>query len=154
MRLPIAFFLLVLPILEIATFVVIGSEIGVIATIALVIATTIAGAALLRIQGLGTLARIRAQLDSGQVPDRELVHGVMILLAGLLLITPGFITDVLGMLLFVPAIRELAWRFQRERITVIVRGQTFSGYHRPHDEPRVIELDSSEFSRRERPPGD
>lgn len=102
------FLIFLVPILEIATFVVVGSHIGVLATLLLVMATSVAGAALLRIQGLGTLARIRAQVDRGALPDRELAHGAMIFVAGLLLLMPGFLTDVVGLLLFIPPVRDAA----------------------------------------------
>lgn len=142
------FLFLVVPILEIATFVVVGSQIGVLTTIGLVIVTALTGATLLRVQGFATLNRIREQVDRGQVPDRELVHGLMILLAGLLLMTPGFITDTLGLLLFIPAVRDLAWQMLRQRIMVVARSQSFGGFARRYDDRRTIDLDSDEFSRR------
>jgi UPF0716 protein FxsA len=147
------FLFLVVPVLEIATFIAVGSEIGVLPTILLVIATAITGVSLMRIQGLGTLNRIRVALDQGKVPDRELVHGLMILLAGVLLLMPGFLTDILGILLFVPPIRDLAWRFLRSRVGVVVSSGGFSGFggfaRRP-DDGRTIELDEDEFSRTDR----
>jgi UPF0716 protein FxsA len=116
------FFLLVVPLAEIATFVMVGSKIGVLTTIALVLATAVTGVTLLRIQGLGALGRIRTQMDRGEMPSRDLVHGLMIMVAGLLLLTPGFITDTLGLLLFVPAILDRAWRFLRRRPSVALPG--------------------------------
>ncbi|MBK8456189.1 MAG: membrane protein FxsA [Phyllobacteriaceae bacterium] len=113
------FLFLVVPVSEIAVFVLIGSQIGVLATIALVILTAIAGSTLLRLQGFGALARVQAALAEGRMPGKELVHGVMILLAGFLLLTPGFITDTLGLLLFIPAVREAAFAFLRKRIEVV-----------------------------------
>lgn len=145
------FVLLLVPLAEIATFVVVGSKIGVLATIALVLATAITGATLLRIQGLGTLGRIQAQMDRGQMPSRDLVHGVMIMAAGLLLLTPGFITDTLGFLLFVPAIRDRAWSFVRDRVLVTVRTQGYGAGGRQEDR-RTIDLDDDDFSRVD-PPG-
>jgi UPF0716 protein FxsA len=147
------FLFLVMPILEIATFIVVGSEIGVLPTILLVIATAVTGASLMRIQGLGALNRIRIALDSGEAPDRELVHGLMILLAGVLLLIPGFLTDILGILLFVPPIRDLAWRFLRGRIGVVVSSGSFGGFSRRADDGRTIELDQDEFSRTDRGDG-
>lgn len=144
------FVLLVVPLSEIATFVVVGGKIGVLATIALVLVTAVTGATLLRIQGLGTLARIRAQMDRGEMPGRDLVHGLMIMVAGLLLLTPGFITDTLGFLLFVPAIRDRAWHFLRERVLVSVQAQSFGGTAR-REERRTIDLDDDDFSRTDRP---
>ncbi len=141
------FLIFLVPVLEIATFVVVGSHIGVLATLLLVMATSVAGAALLRIQGLGTLARIRAQVDRGALPDRELAHGAMILVAGLLLLMPGFLTDVVGLLLFIPPVRDAAWRLLRSRIVVVARGPWAGGFGGPRPDDRTIDLDSDEFSR-------
>lgn len=137
--------LLALPLAEIAVFVLVGSHIGVLATIALVIATTIAGSVLLRIQGFGAMARIRASIDAGATPGRELVHGLMIMIAGVLLLLPGFITDALGFLLFLPPVRDIAWRFLRDRI-VIVGGMGSSGPG-GHRRSGTIDLDDDDFTR-------
>lgn len=114
----VPFILLAIPILEIAVFVVVGSKIGVLATLGLVFATAVLGSILLRIQGFGLVGRIRREVDAGRVPGRELVHGVMMVAAAILLITPGFITDAIGFLLFIPPFRDLGWRFLRRRILV------------------------------------
>lgn len=113
------FLFLVVPLSEIAVFVLVGSRIGVLPTIGLVVLTAVVGSALLRHQGLGTLARVQEALREGRAPGRDLVHGVMILLAGFLLLTPGFITDTLGLLLFVPAIRERVFAFLRARVAFV-----------------------------------
>lgn len=134
-----------LPLAEIAAFVAVGSRIGVLATIGLVLATSALGLVLLRAQGLGTLRRIRAVAEAGDVPDRELVHGLMILLAGLLLIPPGFLTDIAGLLLFVPFLRELGWRLVRGHILVVA---PVGRPARAGGPGRVVDLDESEYSRR------
>ena len=137
-------FLLALPLIEIAGFVVVGSEIGVLATVALVIATTVLGSILLRIQGFGIMTRIRQTMENGGQPGRDLVHGFMVMLAGVLLFLPGFFTDIVGLVLFIPPIRDLAWEFLARRITVVnVGGFT----RRPGGKP-TIDLDEDEFSRR------
>src|SRR3546814_17524698 len=96
-----------MPLLEIAVFIEVGSAIGVWPTIALTIATAVAGSFLLRAQGLATLLRARAQLDQGQLPARAMFDGVCLVLAGGLLVLPGFVTDTLGLLLFFPPCRDL-----------------------------------------------
>ena len=133
--------------MEIAAFVFVGSHIGVIATLAMVLITALIGSILLRVQGFGLLRRIRAEVDAGRVPQRELVHGVMILLAGLLLLLPGFVTDAFGFLLFVPAFRDAAWHFLSSRIIarVDIRGVDL-GRTRRRDS-RTIDLDEEEYSR-------
>lgn len=141
----IPFLLLVIPLLEIAAFVVVGGQIGVLATLGLVLATAIAGSILLRVQGFGVLQRVRRTLDEGHVPGRELVHGVMILVAGILLLTPGFITDTLGFLLFVPSVRDAGWRFLRSRI-VVVGAPTGRGSRGGGQREKVIDLDMDDYS--------
>ncbi|MGD1878815.1 MAG: FxsA family protein [Kiloniellaceae bacterium] len=96
-----------LPLLEIAVFIKIGGIIGVWPTIAATVATALAGSMLLRAQGLAALNRARIQMDQGQLPAREMFEGVCLVLAGALLLVPGFVTDVLGLLLFIPPVREL-----------------------------------------------
>lgn len=140
----IPFLLLIVPLAEIAMFIVVGGQIGVLATVALVLATAVSGSILLRIQGFGVMTRIRASLDAGGMPGRELVHGFMIMAAGLLLLTPGFITDTIGLLLFVPAIRDLAWSLVRDRVVVAA-----SGPRKPRSGggDRTIDLDNDEYER-------
>lgn len=157
MRLRVAPLLFIaLPFVEIAAFILVGREIGVLATLGLTIATTVLGAVLLRAQGFGLLQRITAETKAGRVPGRELVHGVMILLAGMLLIMPGFVTDTLGLLLFIPSLRDIGWRLLRSRLTIVTAGVAGKRHHhadprgRPADE-RVIDLEDDEFSRRPDP---
>lgn len=95
------------PILEIAVFVEVGGRIGLGPTVAVVVATALAGAFLLRHQGLATLNRARHSLAEGRVPLAEVFDGLCLLFAGALLLTPGFVTDGAGLLLFVPGLR--AW---------------------------------------------
>lgn len=97
---------LVIPIVEVALFVTVGDAIGIVPTAAMVVATALLGASLVRRQGIATWARARHRLETGQVPGDELAHGAMILVSGALLLTPGFLTDAIGFSLLVPAIRE------------------------------------------------
>ena len=155
MRFPlIPLFLLALPFLEIAGFVIVGQQIGVLPTLALVIASGILGAVLLRVQGFGMMNRIRRELEAGGDPGREVAHGAMILLAGVLLLIPGFVTDIVGLLLFLPPVRDLAWGFLRKRVVVSAGG--FGGFARPGASPgarrhdrrggKTIDLDADEYS--------
>lgn len=137
-----------LPILEIAAFVVVGSKIGVLWTIVLVVLASLAGTILLRIQGFGALNRIRRELDAGRDPGRQLAHGAMIMLAGVLLLIPGFVTDLLGLLLFIPPVRELAWRFLKRRVVVAGSFSGNLGGFRPGGRRgRTIDLDEEDFHR-------
>ena len=114
----IPLFVLVLPLIEIAGFVIVGRQIGVLATIGLVLLAAVVGGMMMRLQGLGLLNRLQRELEAGKDPGRELAHGAMVLLAGILLMVPGFFTDIVGLLLFVPPVRDLAWRFVRRRVQV------------------------------------
>ncbi len=116
--------LIIVPLLEIAVLVEVGGLIGVWPTLAVVIATALAGSWLLRSQGLGVLNRARATLARNEFPAGELFDGLCLLVAGVLLLTPGFITDALGLLLFVPALRislgRRLWRYLLARGSVDV----------------------------------
>ena len=151
--------LLLLPIVEIAVFIMVGDRIGILPTLGLVVLNALIGLVLLRRQGLSTLVRIRQEVQAGRSPGRELVHGVMIVLAAFLLIVPGLVTDVIGYLLFVPPLRDLAWRFLKGRVTVMAMpgGAGFRRGPAPVDATLrrppagVIELDDEEFARRPNP---
>lgn len=103
---PLLLLLVAVPIIEVALFVVVGGWLGLWPTLALVLLTAGGGLALLRSQGLAALGRLRAAFARGGDPLDPIAHGALILLAGLLLLTPGFFTDSVGLLLCVPAIRS------------------------------------------------
>ncbi|WP_349436491.1 FxsA family protein [Pararhizobium sp. A13] len=144
---------LLMPLAEIAAFIFVGREVGVGVTLLLVLASAIAGAVLLRIQGFGVLRKIQQASQTGTDPGRQLVHGVMIVIAAFLLIIPGFISDVIGLLLFIPAVRDLGWSLIKNRLTIVTTGG-MGGFSRGPDPargspsgPQVIDLDEDEFSR-------
>ncbi|SJM31462.1 FxsA family protein [Mesorhizobium delmotii] len=138
-------FILALPLLEIAGFVVVGRQVGALATVGLVLASSIVGALLLRYQGFGVMTRVRAEMDAGRDPSRQLAHGAMIVLAAILLIIPGFITDIFGILLFLPPVRDLAWRLLKSRIVLATSFGTGGFGARQRD--KTIDLDDSDYSR-------
>lgn len=94
------------PIVEIALFIQAGDIFGLWPTLATIVATAIIGGALLRAQGLATINRARQSLGQGQAPVREVFTGICLLLAGALLMTPGFLTDGIGFLLLIPPVRR------------------------------------------------
>ena len=144
----IPLFLILLPLIEIAGFVVVGREIGVLPTIGLILATGIAGGMLLRHQGFGVMSRIRSEVEAGRDPSRNLAHGVMILLAGLLLLIPGFVTDIVGILLFLPTIRDLGWRFLQRRVNFATNVAGMGGFSRPHGkQDRTIDLEEGDYTK-------
>ena len=138
-------FLLALPLLEIAGFVVVGRQVGALATVGLVLASSVAGALLLRYQGFGVMTRVRTEMNAGRDPSRQLAHGVMIVLAAILLIIPGFITDIFGILLFLPPVRDLAWRLLKSRVVLATDFST--GGFRPRQRGKTIDLEDGDYSR-------
>ena len=95
-----------IPLIEITILIEIGKIVGAAYTIILIIGTAALGAALLRNQGLSTLAKVQMNMDQGNLPATELIEGLMLLIAGALLLTPGFFTDVFGFLVLIPALRH------------------------------------------------
>jgi len=94
------------PVIEIYVLLSVGSLIGLWPTIGLILATGIAGAQLARVQGISVLFSIQQELAQGRMPTSELIDAAMILAGGLLLLTPGFCTDLLGFLLLAPFSRK------------------------------------------------
>lgn len=92
---------------ELYAAVYVAGEIGVLNTIALMILISMIGGAVVKRAGLGVLRRAQATIDEGGTPHKELVDGLLLLFAGLLLVVPGFVTDVIGLVLLVPPVRAL-----------------------------------------------
>jgi UPF0716 protein FxsA len=101
------FLFIVVPIAELYVLLQIGQQIGVLPTIALLILASVLGASLMRAQGRATWLRFSTALAEGRMPGREVVDGALVLFGGALLLTPGFLTDVLGLILLVPPTRAL-----------------------------------------------
>ena len=97
--------LIVVPIVELWVIVQVAGSIGVLETIALLIAVSATGAWLLKQQGMATWRRLQATLERGEVPTREVTDGALILFGGALLLTPGFVTDAIGVVLLLPPTR-------------------------------------------------
>lgn len=117
----------IVPVIELVILFKVGSLIGAAPTIALILLTGVAGAYLARTQGLDLAYRIQAELNQGRLPTEELLDGAMILAGGILLLTPGFFTDIFGIVLLVPITRTFckksirAWMkysLDRGRITI------------------------------------
>lgn len=99
--------LTIVPALELALLIKVGSHIGAVNTIILILLTGAAGAYLARLQGFLVLSRIQQSLRQGELPTDEMINGILILVGGILLLTPGFITDVFGFLCLIPFTRGL-----------------------------------------------
>lgn len=111
---------LLVPMVEIYFLIKVGNVIGAIPTIGLVVFTALLGALLLRFQGWLTLQRTRLTMAKGQLPAMEMLEGVMLLFAGALLLTPGFVTDAVGFVLLVPALRRalIHWFIKRSGFNI------------------------------------
>lgn len=103
----------VIPVVEIYLLIKVGSLLGALPTVALLLAISLAGAWLVRHQGFEILRRIQAELGQGRLPAAELLDGAMVLVGGVLLLTPGFFTDLLGLFFLVPVSRTLIKQFAR-----------------------------------------
>jgi UPF0716 protein FxsA len=108
---------IVVPIVEIGLFIQVGGAIGLWPTLAIVILTAIAGTTLMRAQGIMTLNRLQNSLSDGSNPADPIAQGAMILVAGVLLLTPGFFTDGLGFALLLPPVRAILIRWAASRIS-------------------------------------
>lgn len=138
---------LLVPILEIYLLIEVGSLIGAFSTILLVVFTAVLGAALLRWQGFTTFQRVREAMARGEVPAIEMMEGVVLLICGALLLTPGFFTDAIGFLCLVPSVRRyfIMEVIKRQSVSAggSYTGQTvYEEQRRPDRESRTIEGES------------
>ena len=125
----------IIPLIEIYMLIGIGSIIGAFSTVGLVVLTALLGAWMLRKQGIAALNRVRGALNEGKPPARELLEGVILLIGGALLLTPGFVTDALGFICLLPPTRH--WLLTRLMKRILTK---FSAdYVRPASDSRTIE---------------
>ncbi|MDX1402751.1 MAG: FxsA family protein [Kiloniellales bacterium] len=136
-----------LPLVEIYFLIEVGSLIGALPTIVLCIITAVLGTAMLRIQGLGAMQRVRQQLEQEILPERELVGGLFLLIAGLFLLTPGFFTDALGFVFLVPPFRSYLAGLVLQKLSV--RSQSQNWQWRSPSQSTVIEGEFEEVPEKE-----
>jgi UPF0716 protein FxsA len=114
---------IVVPVIELSLLIKVGSIIGTLNTVIIVLLTAVIGAYLVKLEGLSVMYRIQKNMMEGIFPAEELIDGMMILIAGVLLLTPGFITDTIGFLMVFPGsrnvIKRIARRYFDKRITSI-----------------------------------
>ncbi|KJY84291.1 exclusion suppressor FxsA [Vibrio galatheae] len=115
------------PIIEIGLFIQVGGYLGLWPTIALVLLTAFVGASLVRSQGLQTLMSVQNRLQQGELPAQQIFEGVMLAVAGVLLLTPGFMTDALGMLVLLPSPRAAIAKYLMGKMVVKSVGGGFHG---------------------------
>lgn len=121
--------LIALPIIEIAIFIKVGQTIGLFPTLALVIGAAVLGGLLLRQQGVSVLGQLRSNVDSGQLPGRTIADAMMIGIAALFLVLPGFLSDVVALALLLPPVRGWIYAALASRARVV---DTTTSYRR-HD---------------------
>lgn len=131
-----------IPLIEITLFIKVGGVIGLGWTLAIVLLTAVAGSWLVRMQGAMAMADLRGSLQDLRDPREPLAHGALILLAGALLVSPGFFTDTLGILLLIPPIRAAILRFLSRRIIV----DRFEFGTPPRREPHRPDVIDGEFT--------
>jgi UPF0716 protein FxsA len=146
MRLLLIVLFIVVPIAELAILIQIGQLIGVWWTIALLIADAVLGSWLLRAQGRAAWRRFNEALSGGRIPHREVIDGVLIIFGGALLLTPGFLSDVFGLLFLIPptraVMRRLLVRRGVLRLVGAMPGTASPPNGRPHDlEGTAVDID-------------
>src|ERR687895_714324 len=117
MLLPLVLLFIVVPIAELAVIIQVGQAIGVWWTIAILVADSILGSVLMRSQGRAAWRRFNEAVQSARVPAREVLDGALIVFGGLLLLTPGFLTDLLGLVLLIPPTRRVVRAVLARRLT-------------------------------------
>lgn len=144
------------PILEIAAFIKIGGWIGIIPTLLGCIVTALIGAFLVRKQGFGVLRRAQEALARNELPVSEIAHGAFILVAGVLLMTPGYVTDAMGFLLLVPPIRmaiaqaTMTWLKNHAKVQ-IVRATSWGAQARDDEVGVTIEGEAIDLTEDDQP---
>ncbi|MGR1219213.1 FxsA family protein [Metapseudomonas otitidis] len=144
-----AFLFLLFPLIELAVLIKVGSVIGVFPTLLLLVATALLGSFMLRIAGVATAWRARERLARGELPEQEMLEGLMIAVGGGLLLLPGFISDLFGLVCIIPFTRRLIIRRVLQRAArQAERQRAFSDDPLARNQPRhnIIE---GEYERRD-----
>src|SRR5688500_17675475 len=131
----------VIPVAELLILIKIGSHIGALNTVALVVLTAVLGLMLVRLEGLRTLRQIQLSLSQGEIPSEELIDGILIFVSGILLLTPGVLTDVFALILLIPYTRMHFKRWLRRRFDRMMASGNVHLHYRDHDPRDVREPD-------------
>ena len=148
----------ILPIVEIAILINVSEQIGGWYTVAIVILTAFAGAHLVRQQGLSTLMQAQQKMQAGAMPGQEMAEGLLLVIAGVLLVTPGFVTDGIGFLLSLPMTRPLIAKGLVKHLSLQVINPSFNGnfsqqhHQQPHSTSQSEDIIEGEFERKDKPP--
>ncbi|KKC31703.1 hypothetical protein WH91_18085 [Devosia psychrophila] len=142
-----AFGLIALPIVEIAIFIKVGQTIGLFPTLALIIGAALLGGVLIRQQGLSVLTQLRNNVSAGRMPGKTIADTMMIGLAALLLVLPGFLSDFVALALLLPPVRSWIYKSLASRVTVV--DATTATYRRQDPAASrnegVIDLDDEDY---------
>ncbi len=146
------FVFLAVPILEIGIFIAMGQAIGLLPTLAGVVVTALIGSYVIKIQGLSLISEIQQLMGAGVLPARQIADGLMLAIAGALLLTPGYFTDLCGFLLLVPSIRDQIYSALKSRMTVSVGNNDFNNDNfgptsgdQNNDQDNVVDLDENNW---------
>jgi UPF0716 protein FxsA len=140
--------LILLPIVEIALFIKVGQTIGLFPTLALVIGAAVLGGLLLRVQGMAVLGQLRNNVNAGRLPGKTIADTMMIGLAALFLVLPGFLSDIVALALLIPAVRSAIYGALASRVTVVNTGTTYGDHVEPGRRmpgPDTIDLDDDDY---------
>lgn len=140
---------LLMPILEIAGFIIVGKALGLWLTLGLILLTSFIGLLILRSGGLGMVRDLQNASKTGAEPAAAMISGGLRVVAGILLFLPGFITDILGLLLLIPAFRALIWKSMGPRIVVATsfKSSNFRSGPQGAGPGKVVDLDEEDFRR-------
>ncbi len=128
---------LAIPLIEIYFLIQVGEVIGAIPTVLMVVFTAVLGATLLRVQGLSTLRRVQAAAARGEIPALEMLEGMMLLVGGALLLTPGFFTDAIGFICLISPLRRTLIRYWIKRYGANIQSQ--AGRHSASKDPKTLD---------------
>ncbi|WP_324606985.1 FxsA family protein [Metabacillus indicus] len=119
-------FLIIIPALEIGILLFSGKTLGIIPTILLIIATGVGGAFLAKKQGIETIQKVQREMSRGNIPGDSILDGLCILTGGLLLLTPGFVTDITGFMLLIPGTRKMFKPLLQKQISKMIERNRFT----------------------------
>ncbi|MEN8715840.1 MAG: FxsA family protein [Verrucomicrobiales bacterium] len=136
------------PVLELCIFMALGNRIGIPTTLAIIVITAVLGAYLTKSQGLKALHKYQAAISSGKLPHEEVMDGLMILIAGAVLLTPGFLTDAIGFSLLIPNVRDIVRAVVKTKLKdrVRVAGEAMGAPPETVNRPDVITVDAEVVS--------
>lgn len=145
-----------IPVVELSVLIRVGEVLGSWNTVALVILTAVVGVSLVRSQGVSTLMSVQKKLAVGEAPGQEIVEGMMLAMAGILLLIPGFVTDLIGLILLTPITRAPLARYfyQRMQLKVVTGAQFRAGanpFEPPHQRGQGGDVFEGEFERKADP---